>query len=102
MEMMVQGLSRVFGPHRDDDAELGWNHVETLRAVFADPVQHAATVTHRRFRFDDHLDPLQMLRQRTPIGIAAPGGRFGGGLGRRRLRFDTGNGSSNGESRLNA
>jgi hypothetical protein len=72
----------VFRPARDDHLVLRWDDVEPLRAVFADHMHRAAAArTDGIFRFDDDLDPRQMLGQR-----AAPSALlFRAGLAQRRI-----------------
>jgi hypothetical protein len=66
---------------RDDHPELCRNHVEAVRHVLADLHPRVRTAgTWRIFRFDDHLDPRQVARQRL-ARPRFPGRRLGcGGL----------------------
>jgi hypothetical protein len=56
--------------------------VEPLRAIFADHVHRAAAARARGiFRFDDDLDPRQVLGQRAALGAPL----FRAGLAQRRI-----------------
>jgi hypothetical protein len=72
----------VFRPPRHDHLVLRRDDIEPLRAVFADHMHRAAAARAGGiFRFDDDLDPRQMLGQR-----AAPGPPlFRAGLAQRRI-----------------
>ena len=68
------GPADVFWANRDQHAEPGRDHVQTLAAVFAH-LDHlaAAAGTQGAVGLDDLLDPLQMRRQMTLV----PFGRMG-------------------------
>ncbi len=79
---------------RDQDAEGGRHDIETLGDILADLVERtAAAGAGLILDIHDLLDPFEMRRQRTAVGLAHPiavrpsGLRFGGdlGLGERRL-----------------
>ena len=71
----------VFRPPRHDHLVLRRNDVEPLRAIFADHVHRAAAAwAGGIFRFDDDLDPRQVLGQRA--AASAPLLRTGFAQGR--------------------
>jgi hypothetical protein len=80
----LAGAAGVFRPARHDHLILRRDDVESLRAVSADHVHRAATARAGGiFRFDDDLDPRQVLRQRPAPGAPL----FRAGLAQRRIGF---------------
>lgn len=54
----------------DEDTQGGRHDIETLGEVLSDLMKRAATTdTCLRLDIDDLFDPLQMCRQRTPVGL---------------------------------
>jgi len=84
----------VFRPAGDDDLVLRRDHVEPLRAVFADRSHRlAATGTSSVRGLDDDLDPRQMLGQRAAHTPAFLGpGALQRRIGLLLLRFGFGDG----------
>jgi hypothetical protein len=88
----LAGAAGVFWPARHDHLVFRRDHVEPLRTVFADHMHRAAVVrASDLFRFDDNLNPRQVLGQRAPPGAPL----FQAGAARVLLgRLDTGSGST--------
>ena len=85
----LAGAAGVFRPARHDHFVLRRDDVEPLRAIFADHMHRAAAAwTGGIFRFDDDLDPRQMLGQRTAPGTPL----FRARLAQRRIGLARGNG----------
>ena len=68
---VLAGPAAVFGPAQNQHPELGWDDVEPLGDILADPVQNSmAAGTDLVADIDDRLDARQMSRQRTPVAAA--------------------------------
>lgn len=72
----LTGAAAVARPARDQDAESGWHDIEALRDILADLVESAATAgASLVLDVDDLLDPLEVGRERSTVGLARPLGR---------------------------
>ena len=73
---VLAGPAGIAGPARDQDAELGRDDVEPLRAILTDLVERAAAArTALVVEVADGLDARQMGRQGTTIGSPLGRGR---------------------------
>lgn len=80
---LLAASAGVFGPARDDHAELGRHDVEALGTILAHDVQHSlAAAAGLVLDVDDLLDTRQVGRQGAPVGTALPGASLArGGIG---------------------
>lgn len=69
----LAGPAAVARPTRHQHTESGRHDVEALGNILADLVERPATAgTSLVINVDDLLDPFEMGRQRTAVGLAQP------------------------------